>query len=187
MIYGFTKHIFLLLSFTLITSVHAAAVDPDEFLDEADEAAASMPDEAALNINQTDKLLHEINESNYRLHEALAPVRGLLESVNPNFRGSWGATPIHHACKYTDSLDLLDLLFAYGANARATNSNGETPLHGICYRTKNVAPRIRYLLDHGADPIAQDIIGNTPLHIMCLSPHYLDKDVLAMLITANPS
>ena len=48
----------------------------------------------------------------------------------------WGATPLHHVSDFggdDDRSELVKLLVENGADVRAENDDGETPLHRACY------------------------------------------------------
>src|SRR5690606_32416006 len=66
-----------------------------------------------------------------------------------------------HAAALRSNVKRVRQLLASGADARATNAAGATPLH---YGAGN--PRIvELLLRSGADPNALSIAGTTPLHV----------------------
>ena len=71
------------------------------------------------------------------------------------------ATPLHGAAG--GGRELVELLLAKGADANATDRNGETPLH-VAARAggKDV---VVLLLGHKADVNAKDASGKTPLHL----------------------
>ena len=88
-----------------------------------------------------------------------------------------GFTPLQTAAE-NGSLDVVKALLALGADIKATNGFGWTPLHAACcftgYRFIHQVTRhdpsttvttVEILLAHGADIHATDKFGWTPLHI----------------------
>ncbi|MGF9824432.1 ankyrin repeat domain-containing protein, partial [Brevibacillus agri] len=64
-----------------------------------------------------------------------------------------------HAAVMTENEELIEFLLGQGADVRASNDEGITPLHIVLY------PQIAALLiRHGADVNAAADDGSTPLH-----------------------
>ena len=85
----------------------------------------------------------------------------LLASPNRN-----GCLPLHHACSYRCSPEIVQLLIsAYPEAAVATTSTGFTPLHSLC--NAGLAPDVlRILLQHSPPALCQHHdthFGRTPL------------------------
>ena len=96
--------------------------------------------------------------------------------ADPDAANSQGATPLHRACRFKftevaeklivagfeadpedlrkNEANLARLLLAHGANPRASNEDGETPLHMAAKASNELT--IRILLDAGADASALD-------------------------------
>jgi len=91
----------------------------------------------------------------------LAGQRPALAAISPNpvVLPGRGNTPLHRAALAGDAQGVQRLL-ATGADARATNDAGATPLHyGVA--SERV---VELLLQAGADPNARSMAGGTPLH-----------------------
>lgn len=71
-------------------------------------------------------------------------------------------TPLHLACMYGNSTDVVRLLLDRGASIEARDGQKFTPLHVACTR-RNMGI-IRLLIDEDADIEARDAVGNTPLY-----------------------
>ena len=102
---------------------------------------------------------------------ALACVQQLLDvgaDVNAPMDGESGSTPLHLAAfeaRDADGVAVLAELLRRGADARAVDNEGSTPLHDACARLGPPVPEAaQLLLEHGADARAADAIGWTPLH-----------------------
>ena len=111
----------------------------------------------------------------------------LDHGADPNARDAWGRSPLHIAAQgefrpieasisvgswssESPHESLVGLLVEAGADVRAADSKGITPLHLACLQAYKVtliqnAPQIPILLDHGAEINARDEQGNTPLDI----------------------
>ena len=70
-------------------------------------------------------------------------------------------TLLHSAVK-ANSLDLLQLFVAKGADVNAQNAYGETPLHISLDKSARNPDLVSYLLSQGADPLLQNAIGDSP-------------------------
>lgn len=70
------------------------------------------------------------------------------------------ATPLHIA---VSSGTLTERLLVAGADANATNAQGNTPLHIACSLFRG--DDVRKLVRHGADPNARNAAGVTPLEL----------------------
>lgn len=69
------------------------------------------------------------------------------------------STPLHVAVEFPQDRSVVGTLIRRGADPRARDVEGETPLHQV----ENSADAIT-LIDAGADPNARDEDGRTPLH-----------------------
>jgi ankyrin repeat protein len=81
-----------------------------------------------------------------------------------------GRTPLHGAASpwpHDNQTDIMQLIFAYGADVHARDDHGCTPLHGPPSGSFGVwtVESMRLLLKHGADIDARDNNGRTPLHV----------------------
>lgn len=112
------------------------------------------------------------------LHYALAnashytadAVRCLLAyGADVQARTYLGETPLHYACRYSDTYEgnaqasLVRLLIAAGAQVNARDNAGVTPLHEAVYSGSDLA--VTVLLAAGADANAHDREQVTPLHL----------------------
>ena len=80
--------------------------------------------------------------------------------AGPAARDSLGSTPLHVA-----PASAVPLLMAAGADLNAPNNSGETPLHVA--HSRDDLPRVRSLLQLGADTAAVDSAGNSANPIAC--------------------
>ena len=74
-----------------------------------------------------------------------------------------GETPLYLAAGYSNSVEVVDLLLARGANLEAVDSDGNTPLHYAAGFNDSVAV-LELFLARGATLEAVNDYGNTPLH-----------------------
>jgi ankyrin repeat protein len=114
-------------------------------------------------------------ESDFRLSDAAKKgdaraVRVLLEQqrVDVNAPGIDGTTALHWSVRAED-LETAELLLSAGANARAADRYGVTPLY--LASVNGSAPLIRMLLDAGADPNSVDPAGETALMTAARTGH----------------
>ena len=89
-----------------------------------------------------------------------------------------GRTPLHVAAHYAndgDGVTVVADLLERGADARAADLDGRTPLHAACDPPGRLVPGlVRALLKHGADARAADLDGRQPLH--CLAARAREQD-----------
>lgn len=110
----------------------------------------------------------------YRLADAVARtlvVRGARLDVCSDGEG----TPLHVAARRADP-DTVTFLLEKGADPRARDNGGATPLH---HASEGSVP---LLVRAGADPDARDNAGATPLH---RAAEYGDVDVVRALLDAG--
>jgi uncharacterized protein len=114
--------------------------------------------------------LFPVAAGDLRLPEAAAngdaaTVRALLsgrsgQPVDLNARASDGTTALHWMVR-ADELEVVDLLLKAGADVKAADRYGITPLALAC--ANDNLPMVLRLLDAGADPNSVDVGGETPL------------------------
>jgi ankyrin repeat protein len=78
-------------------------------------------------------------------------------------RNCYEDTPLLLASRYYNAR-LLPVLLRHGADARAYNTQGATPLHLVCGFSGGDHEAAKLLVEHGADVNAVDVFGLTPLH-----------------------
>ena len=82
-------------------------------------------------------------------------------------------TPLHLAAKYNENRAVIEALLAAGANQKARDEDGNTPLHlaadPIIFGS-DVGAAIEALLDAGADPMARNAEGKTPWDLLQPTP-----------------
>jgi ankyrin repeat protein len=98
-------------------------------------------------------------------------IRALLEhGANPNLALRNGTTVLMNVASRAGrpqpseqtTIDLIALLTKHGADVRAANGTGQTPLHLAVGRGDGI---VKYLAEHGAPLDAKDSSGRTPLDI----------------------
>ena len=86
----------------------------------------------------------------------------LLEAgADPNARGSLGATPLHRAAKQGD-LQAIEMLVARGADLRAEDQDGDTPLYWAAWGKQVLAARTLASAESAASATAltaMDLVG----------------------------
>lgn len=110
----------------------------------------------------------------------LAALRALVNEGNPDIRGKWQFTPLHHATAM-GTPDAARLLIAAGADVKAKTQQGQTPLH-IAASRPGWAPIVRLLLERGADPRAANVFGSTSL---VTAAAYGDVETVRLLLDAG--
>jgi ankyrin repeat protein len=173
--------------------VHGASVDART---RAGDTALALAVSSGRGLALIDRLLQAGADANAALHAAAWPTRAdavdvmrrlldagaNIDTVNAN-----GATALHGAARL-GTPEMVALLLARGASARARDHAGETPLHGVL---RSFVPEhekdvriVRALLAAGADVNAADGKGETPLHIAAGG----DKPLLAAAlgVTVRP-
>ena len=127
-------------------------------------------------------------------------IKTIIEKADDvDYRDNGRATPLMYSVMYSDdnSIGLIDLLLAKGADVEATNANRQTALYLAChYNRKEIAKHllnlgakvsvidkqgltpflaacsrdvslVELLLDNGADPLMRNLRGDTALHLAC--------------------
>ena len=101
----------------------------------------------------------------------------LSKGANVNIETDGGYTPLHMACKYKGSEEVVHLLIENGANVNATTSNHITPLF---FAVKNCAfSVISALLNKGADPNIRTDNDIAPLDI---AVHKKAQEIIDLLV-----
>jgi uncharacterized protein len=85
-----------------------------------------------------------------------------------NARDEYGFTPLHGVAG-EEQLEMAQYLIAHGADVKARNDTGVTPLHLAVH-----PEMVRILVKHGADLEAREDGGGTPLHLASENPEALD-------------
>ena len=87
----------------------------------------------------------------------------LASGADPNAKGEYGRTPLHHAGMYSQSPEVIHSLVAAGADPAAQGESVSTP---ITWAACNPNPEMAAaLIVAGADPGGRDeLFGATPLH-----------------------
>ena len=99
---------------------------------------------------------------------ALKIVRYLIEEkqAKPTIENDKKELPLHIACGYAGSLDMVKLLDSCDVDSKT--HNGDTALHIACSRHKTSIVEYLIKIKH-ADPTIRDRGGYLPLHIACQS------------------
>lgn len=87
--------------------------------------------------------------------------------ANPNRPNGRGEFPLQISVLSADSA-LTALLLLYCADPNLTDGSGRTALHLAVSQNDLPAERavcVRYLLEHGADPLSKDRAGQTPFEL----------------------
>ena len=92
-----------------------------------------------------------------------------------NARDEYGFTPLHGVAG-EDQFEMAEYLIRCGADVRAVNDSGVTPLHIAAY-----PEMVRILVKYGADIEAREDGGGTPLHLQSENPEGLE--VMRELLT----
>jgi len=125
------------------------------------------------------KIAHWVYAADTALHAAAAGYRveiaSLLLAAGADPRSAKNhrhSQPLHYASDgYLDSISwdakqqvrMIDLLLKAGADVRAADKNGATPLHRAV-RTR-CAAAVKYLLNAGSDATLKNKSGSTPFHL----------------------
>lgn len=92
----------------------------------------------------------------------------LRDPAAVNARDEYGFTPLHGVAG-EDQFEMAEYLIQYGADVRAVNDCGVTPLHLAAY-----PEMVRILVRYGANIEAREGGGGTPLHIQSENPEGLE-------------
>jgi hypothetical protein len=87
--------------------------------------------------------------------------------ANPNRPNGRGEFPLQIAVVSADTA-LIALLLTYRADPNLTDDSGRTALHLAVSQKDLLAERavcVRYLMEHGADPLRKDRAGQTPYEL----------------------
>ncbi|KAK1759188.1 ankyrin repeat-containing domain protein [Echria macrotheca] len=96
------------------------------------------------------KSLHELVNTSY---PNLSDLRGLLnKGCDVNALDREGRTPLYIAAYMNETTDAMGLLLEQGANLDNGGTDVEPPLFRATDDRHNMATKLRFLLDHGADP-----------------------------------
>ena len=85
-----------------------------------------------------------------------------------------------HTPKASSNAEVVRILIDAGANVKAHNSNGDTPLHKAC--KDGFADIVEMLINAGAGINIADDCGRTPLHNASLYQH---KKIIKILLAAG--
>lgn len=103
-----------------------------------------------------------------------------------NSRDSIGLSALHLLCGFNASsrvVEALEVLVEYGANVRAVDLRGYTPLHYVCFNlvieTDLQLKVLAALVRHGADVNAKEfLVRASPLHLLCYYTNFKKLDDL---------
>lgn len=122
--------------------------------------------------------LHAKQNPSLSLIELLVNIRG----VSVHYTDSCKSTPLHYACWFSRSLDLVQYLVSNGANIHAVDKCGQTPLHMACYGAYPSVAIVEFLVSKRADVFHMDEHSCTPLHVACKNGHGV-LDVVKFLVS----
>ncbi len=122
---------------------------------------------SAFCMNSDDELTDKEREKQKRLIEKCT--LELVNTINERFlkkmdlntpmQNYIGQTPLHRACIFDESGELVRKLLSAGAQVNVRDDEGQTPLNFVCkYARPSSITNIKLLLEHAADP---NIPGNT--------------------------
>lgn len=117
----------------------------------------------------------------YSIPSTVATIKLLLDIIPSmiNSQNKQGETPLHYAIQSyslygSKNSDILKFLFENGADVDIQATNGQSPLHWLCFRLNGAEPVIDLLLTHGANINGADLDGNTPLHLAARNLPHID-------------
>ncbi len=70
-----------------------------------------------------------------------------------------------HEAAYEGQLEVVKYLISNGADIKAKDNSGDTPLHAASRRGRGRLEIVKYLISKGADIHAKTNIGVTPLRL----------------------
>lgn len=97
-----------------------------------------------------------------------------------------GWLPLHLACWYCQSLDVIQMLLRlYPQAAEVSQKDGYLPLHLACYNRSSIDTAKLLLEAYPRAVEVKNVHGDLPLHIACMVDHSSHK-LIAMLVDMYP-
>lgn len=99
----------------------------------------------------------------------------LMEDFDPSLIKKYAAESFLHYAQYQPSIATFAYLLNQGSSVNVQDTNGTTPLMGVCKSQESadlISTYLEYLLRQGANPNLQDSQGMTAM--MYCAPHKLD-------------
>lgn len=108
--------------------------------------------------------------------------RFVRAGVNVNLSNKKGWSPLHSAVRYSNNIEVVEVLLEAGAEVGATNNSGDTPLHWAA-RANPDERFTQTLIDAGADVNARDKFGWSA--VLTAAEGNSNPQVIATLIDAG--